>query len=187
MPADNLSTATQPFDSTAVSFRTASLRDARTIWKLVRDSRVLDANSLYCYLLLCRDFADTCVVACCDSAVVGFVTAYRPPRCPETIFIWQIGVAQAARRQGLAKRLLHTAVSLPGCDGVRFLEATVTPANTASRRLFQSFAKDLNAECRIERGFTAEMFCGGNHEEEQRFCIGPFADSIKDNTCDRSH
>ena len=161
-------------DTTAIKFRTASLPDACKIWQLVGNSGVLDENSRYCYLLLCRDFSDTCVVACRDDEIVGFVTAYRPPNRPNVVFVWQIGVAEAARGRGLARSLLDTLVALPVCQNVHFLEATVTPSNTASRRLFQSFAKSLNVPCTIERGFTAELFGSGDHEEEQLFRIGPF-------------
>lgn len=184
VPADNLSTATHRLDATALDFRTASLRDAPEIWELVSDSGALEENSLYCYLLLCRDFSDTCVVACRGNEIVGFVLAYRPPKSPETVFVWQVGVAEAARGQGLAKRLLRSLVSVPGCDGVRYLEATVTPSNTASRRLFQSFAKALDVPCDIQQGFTADMFGIGDHEEEELFRIGPFDAPAKEDATD---
>ena len=179
MPADNLSTATHPRDTTEVSFRTAEVSDAPKIWQLVRDSGVLDLNSRYCYMLLCRDFADTLLVACSGSDIFGFVAAYRPPQNPDVVFVWQVGVAPAARHRGLAKRLLRTLVLLPACRDVRFLEATVTPSNAASRRLFESFAKDLGVPCRVAKGFAAELFGAGEHEEEL-FRIGPFADSSKE-------
>lgn len=181
VPADTLSKATHSRSATSVSFRAASLSDAPAIWKLVNESGVLDSNSRYCYLLLCRDFADTCVVACRDSEIVGFVTAYRPPQNRDVVFVWQIGIAESARRQGLAKRLLHALKSQPSCKGVQYLQATVTPSNQASRRLFQSFAKDLRVACSIEPGFTSEMFGAGDHEEEELFCIGPFTESPKEN------
>lgn len=184
MPADNPSKAIHNDDDAGISFRAATLADAREMWQLVRDSGVLDENSRYCYLLLCRDFGQTCVVACRGATIVGFVTAYRPPTHPETVFVWQIGVAEAARGQGLAKRLLRTLVSLPACIDVRFLEATVTPSNTASRRLFQSFAKSLDVPCVVAEGFTADAFGGGDHEAEDLFRIGPFANLTQENqTC----
>lgn len=180
VPADSLTTVTDHRDLTALSIRTAELADAPQIHHLVAESGILDANSLYCYLLLCRDFADTIVVATRDTQVVGFVTAYRPPEHPDTVFVWQVGVAEAVRRQGLAKRLLHNLVTLPACREVRFLEATVTPSNAASRQLFEAFARDLGADCHIRQGFTTEMFGDGNHETEQLFRIGPFATTTQE-------
>lgn len=181
MPAENLSNATRTLDATAITFRTATLPDACKIWQLVCTSGVLDENSRYCYLLLCRDFSETCVVACRGSDIVGFVTAYRPPVRPDTVFVWQIGVAEEARGQGLAKCLLHTLVSLPACRSVHFLEATVTPSNTASRRLFESFAESFALPCMVTREFTPELFGNGDHEEEDLFRVGPFPDSLMEN------
>jgi len=174
VPADNLSNATRTLDTTAITFRTATLPDAGKIWQLVGKSGVLDENSRYCYLLLCRDFSETCVVACREDEIVGFVTAYRPPTRCDTVFVWQIGVAEQVRGQGVAKCLLHTLVSLPACREVRFLEATVTPSNVASRRLFESFAESLGLPCLMEQEFTPELFGDGGHEEEDLFRIGPF-------------
>ncbi|MCZ9340443.1 diaminobutyrate acetyltransferase, partial [Streptomyces sp. TRM76130] len=37
--------------------------DGATLWRIARDSKVLDLNSSYAYLLWCRDFAATSAVA----------------------------------------------------------------------------------------------------------------------------
>jgi L-2,4-diaminobutyric acid acetyltransferase len=105
--------------------------------------------------------------------MLGFVIAYRPPDRNDVIFVWQIGTAVQARRRGLARRLLHELVSLPACQEVEFLEATVSQSNRASRRLFESFAQDRGVPCRVAQGFTAEMFGNGVHEPEELFRIGP--------------
>lgn len=180
VPADQ-SFPAQTFATPGIVFRTATRWDACKIWRLVGESGVLDANSRYCYLLLCRDFADTCLVACRDDELLGFVTAYRPPGRPDCVFVWQIGVTETARGQGLASRLLQALVALPACREVRYLEATVTPSNRASRRLFYSFAETLRVPCVLEQGFPAELFGFGDHEEEELFRIGPFADSPQEN------
>lgn len=141
--------------------------------QLVQEGGVLDENSLYCYLLLCRDFAETCLLAFRGDSLVAFVTAYRPPRRPECLFAWQIGVAASARRRGLAGRLLENLLEQPGCAGVRFIEATITPSNAASRKLFASLAMTLNAPCHVLPGFAGELFGTSEHEEEELFRIGP--------------
>ena len=178
MPADNVFTATET-SSAQLILRRPNIDDAAAIWQLVRAGD-LDDNSCYAYLLLCDHFADTCLVAAVNQEICGFVAAYRPPIRPNVVFVWQIGVAAAARRQGVAKRLLHALVSLPACREVRFLEATVTPSNAASRRLFQSLATDLGVPCHIEQGFAAKMLGCEDHEQEELFRIGPFADSIQE-------
>jgi L-2,4-diaminobutyric acid acetyltransferase len=150
--------------------------DAASIWRLVRDTGVLDVNSPYCYLLVCRDFAATSLVACVDGAIVGCALAYRPPPQPDTLFVWQIGVAAAARGRGLGRRLLAGLLALPAARDVTHLTATVTPENVASRRLFAGFARGLGVACVVDpaAGFAAELFDGG-HEREDAIRIGPLA------------
>jgi L-2,4-diaminobutyric acid acetyltransferase len=165
------STATE----TAVHFRQPEVADAASIWCMVRDSGALDVNSPYAYLLLCDHFADTCVVACDEqNQPIAFVTAYSPPQRPNTVFVWQIGVNADWRKQGLAKRLLHELLKLPACANVRFVEATVTPSNVASRRLFAALARDVEAELNIATGYEAcQLSAEPSHEAEELFRIGP--------------
>ncbi len=158
---------------TPPAIRPARVNDGPAIWRLVRDSGTLDRNSLYAYLLLCRQFADTCLVADAGGAVAGFVVAFRPPREPQAIFVWQIGVAAAARGRGLASELLERLLQQPGCRGVSRLEATVTPSNEASRALFRSFARRRGARLTVAPGFGPELFAGTGHEAEELYRIGP--------------
>jgi len=168
-------------DAAPIELRQARVPDAASIWRLVRDSGVLDCNSSYLYLLLCRDFSDTCVVAERGEETVGFVTAYRLPRDPSVLFVWQIGVCSTARRQGLAKRMLRDLLDRQDVEQPpRFLEATVAASNIASRRLFQSLAADIGATLVEEEGFLVSDFPAAvsddpaeAHEAEPRLRIGP--------------
>lgn len=167
-----MNASSQP--ETAIEIRAPRMEDAAGIHRLVEESGVLDVNSPYAYLLVCTDFADTSVVADRDGEVVGFVAAYRPPPQPDTVFVWQIGVAESARRQGLGRRMLAATVRREGCDDVRYLDTTITPSNAASRHLFESFASAENAEIhRSEAYFPASAFGEGSHEAEDRYRIGP--------------
>ena len=160
------------------TLRQPTIEDAADLWQLVADSGTLDRNSVYLYLLLCHDFADTCVVAERAGKVVGFVSAYRLPSDPTVLFVWQIGVDVSARRQGLALRMLghlirqfvHAGVSK---DSIRFVEATVSPSNVASRQLFESLARGVGAPLQDIDGFSESLFPSGNHEAEPRIRIGP--------------
>lgn len=157
----------------AARMRPPRLDDAAAIWALVRDSKVLDLNSPYAYLLLCSDFAETCVVAEWADRLVGFVGAYRPPLRPHSVFVWQIVTARETQRSGLGASLLDSLLARPACRGVRFLEATVTPSNEASRALFQGFAHRRGVPLLREPAFAAELFPTADHEEEARVRIGP--------------
>lgn len=144
------------------------------MWALARDSSALDLNSPYHYLTLSHAFPDTCLVAKSGAAVVGFVTGLRPPQAPDTLFIWQITVSHAHRKQGVAHEMLRALLSRLVDDGVSHLEATVTPSNVASQRMFRSFAERLRAPCEESLLFPSDLFPGGTHEEERLLRIGPF-------------
>lgn len=156
------------------TFRPPTVDDARAVHRLVHDSGVLDLNSAYAYLVLCRDFAQTSVIAEDELGPAGFVMGFRPPPRPEALFVWQVGVAERARRAGLAGRMLTELVAR---TGVRTLEATVTPTNEPSQRLFRGFARRLDVPCveSLSEGFPRHLFPDEGHEEEVLFRIGPFA------------
>lgn len=158
--------------------RTPTVEDGAALWRLVTDVGTLDRNSSYLYLLVCRDFADTCVVAERGGELLGFVTGYRPPAERDVVFVWQVGVSERARGLGLASALLDALLLSSGCRGVRFMETTVTPSNRASRAMFQSLARRLDAELAESAGFDAELFPDAGHEPERRLRIGPFDASI---------
>src|SRR5690606_40282301 len=63
--------------------------DGVACWRLAEATGVLDVNSRYAYLLWCRDFAATSVVARRDDDVVGFVTGFRRPDEPSTLVVWR--------------------------------------------------------------------------------------------------
>ena len=183
MPAEELSATIQSGDSCAL--RSAVRRDAPEIEQLVRRSGVLDSNSCYAYLLLCDHFRDTCRVAehatgsrNGHGTIAGFVAAYIPPNKPDAIFVWQIGVARWAQRRGLGKRLLSDLIDAPACRNVRYLEATVTDSNVASRRLFTAFAEEMWADIQWLEGYSSCDFGDddreGCHEAERLCLIGPF-------------
>lgn len=145
------------------------------MWSLARAT--VDTNSPYSYLMLSEYFAENCAVAERDGNLVGFVTGFRPIEDPETLFIWQIAVDESVRGLGVGSRLLNEVVSRPQVPRLRYLEATVTPDNEPSKRLFRSFAENWGAECREEELFSRSDFpldVGEPHDPEIRFRIGAF-------------
>mgnify|MGYP003643211368 CR=1 FL=1 len=108
-----------------------------------------------------------------DDAPVAFVTAFRRPDDPSTVFVWQIGVDAAHRRQGIAGALLDQLVERTGAT---HLEATVTPSNVASETLFRRFGARNGAPVATDELFAEELFPPG-HEAEHLFRIGPIGES----------
>jgi L-2,4-diaminobutyric acid acetyltransferase len=153
----------------ALRFRSPRTADGPTLWALAR-ANGLDENSPYAYLLWTEYFGDTTVVATTedDDTPVGFVTAFRRPDEPSTVFVWQIGVDEDHRRRGIAGSLLDELVERCGAHD---LEATVTPSNTASETLFRRFAARRDAAVTTEELFGEQLLPPG-HEAEIRFRIG---------------
>lgn len=157
-----------------VLLRQPQVADGTSIWRLVRDTGVLDVNSPYSYLMLCKFFSDTCVVAEHDGQIVGFVSAFRLPANQETLFVWQVVVAESQRGNGLGKALLQELIGREVCKNVRYLEATVSPSNRLSQALFRGLARDFATCCEVSECFPANLFPEGTHESEMTFRIGPF-------------
>ena len=150
--------------------------DAAPMWRLAGDTGALDVNSPYAYVLVCTHFASTSLVAVDPedaNHLVGFAAAYRTPDDLDVLFVWQIGISAERRGAGLGGRLLRALLAQPGNRGVRWVEATVTPSNRASERLFHSFAQSLGVACEPTGSYPAELFPGGNHEPEVLYRVGP--------------
>src|SRR5262245_37285794 len=89
-----------------VGFEPPRLDDGRELWRIARDSRTLDLSSAYTYVLCCRDFAATSVVARSAGGVHGFIVGFARPEQPRTLFVWQVAVDVTQRGRGLARRML---------------------------------------------------------------------------------
>ncbi|WP_189708592.1 diaminobutyrate acetyltransferase [Streptomyces anandii] len=154
-----------------------AVADGAALWRLAKDSGTLDVNSSYSYLLWCRDFAATSVVARgAGGEPVGFVTGYVRPDRPHTLLVWQVAVDAAHRGRGLAARMLDALAERVAAEhGLTSLETTITPGNTASERLFASFAARHGAAVEREVMFAGEQFPDGPHDAEVLHRIGPLA------------
>lgn len=154
-----------------------AVADGAALWRIARDSKALDLNSSYSYLLWCRDFAGTTAVARDERGEpVGFVTGYIRPERPHTLLVWQVAVDGAHRGRGIAAALLDGLVArVGGAYGVTSVETTITPGNTASERLFGSFAERHGARVEREVLFDTGLFPDGPHDPEVLYRIGPLS------------
>ncbi|MBB0230523.1 diaminobutyrate acetyltransferase [Streptomyces calidiresistens] len=164
------------------SFDVPKTEDGADLWRMARDSRVLDVNSSYSYLLWCRDHATTSLVARSDDGgCAGFITGYLRPRRPSTLLVWQVAVDPAHRGHGLAAAMLdHLTARTRAEFGVDTVETTVTPDNVPSNRLFTAFAERHGAPVHREVLFAASDFPESGHEPEVLYRIGPLAGPTDD-------
>ncbi|MEV6580493.1 diaminobutyrate acetyltransferase [Streptomyces sp. NPDC051582] len=166
--------STAPLASTMLIDRPRQGDGAR-LWRLARDSRTLDLNSAYSYLLWCRDFSATSAVARDPAGrPVGFVSGYLRPEAPGTLFVWQIAVDDSIRGLGVAGALLDgLSARVASEHGLSHLETTITPGNVASERLFASYAERHSATLTREVLFEADEFPGDGYATEVLHRIGP--------------
>lgn len=141
------------------------------MWEIARDSKVLDLNSSYAYVLWCRDFGASSVVALDDGRVVGFVSGYLRPADPETVFVWQVAVDADQRGKGVAGRMLDELFERLEPQGVVRLETTISPDNAASQALFAGLARRRKTDITKQDLFSPDHF-PDSHEAEDLYTVG---------------
>nr|AMY57867.1 L-2,4-diaminobutyric acid acetyltransferase subunit [Streptomyces sp. WS064] len=154
------------------------VEDGAAISRIARDSKVLDLNSSYSYLLWCRDPAATSAVARGENGEpIAFVTGYIRPDRPQTLVVWQVPVDQAHPGPGLAAALLDALTARVAPDqGLASVPTPITPHNTASERLPTSYAQRHDVALEPEVLFDGALFPEETHLPEVLYRIRPFAD-----------
>lgn len=161
-------------EATALTFRHPVSDDGKKIWDLIASCPPLDQNSLYCNLLQCTHFASTCMLAEREGALAGWISAYRPPQEPATLFVWQVAVSENARGLGLGKALIGALLASEGARGVTRIKTTITEDNAASWALFNGAASALKTAIEHRALFERDRHFGGRHDTEFLVTIGPF-------------
>ncbi|MDH5673480.1 MAG: diaminobutyrate acetyltransferase [Myxococcales bacterium] len=145
-------------DAPEYRIRAPRAEDGAAIWRLVQACGVLSVNSAYSYVLMADQFSATCALAECEGRPEGLVIGFRPPRHPDALFVWQIGVHPRARHSGLARRMLEAIFARPENRDLDQLLTTVTPGNRASEAMFRSFAAHRDAAMEMVGGYRADFF-----------------------------
>lgn len=172
--SDDSSTDNSTNDSAVITLRAPESADGPNLHKLINACKPLDENSMYCNLLQCTHFADTCVAAEKDGKLVGFISGYLPPKQADTLFVWQVAVSKEARGHGLAKRMLDDLLNREATENVRFIETTITPDNDASWAMFRGYAYKHGYPTETFILFDSRIHFAGEHTEEHLLRIGPF-------------
>ncbi len=158
-----------------IQLRKPRAQDGAAVHDLISRCPPLDTNSIYCNLLQCHDFADTSIAAVAGSGqLVGFISGYRPPSRPDTLFVWQVAVDSRCRGQKLGQRMLLELVQRLAPEGVQYIETTITPDNEASQALFARIFSALSAPVTRSVLFARKDHFGGAHDDEVLYRAGPF-------------
>lgn len=147
--------------------------DGSAVFDLIARCSPLDQNSMYCNLLQCSHFRDTSVVAKAQGMPVGFISGYRLPEQPDTLFVWQVAVDASIRGQGLASRMLLQL--LQRHPDLRYLHTSITASNQASWRTFERLASRLEAALNTQVMFDQQRHFDQRHDTETLVVIGPFS------------
>lgn len=158
-----------------IRLRTPVATDGYALHQLVERCTPLDPNSIYCNLLQCSHFADTGIAAETDTGeLVGFISGYRPPARPDTLFVWQVAVDARCRGRKLGQRMLLALVERLSPQGVRYIETTITPGNQASETLFARVFSALSAPVERTVLFSRREHFNDRHDDEVLYRAGPF-------------
>ena len=155
--------------------RKPDARDGARVRDLIAACPPLDQNSMYCNLLQCTHFSDTCILAERAGEAIGWISGYRQPAEPSTLFVWQVAVHEDARGLGLARKMLLSLLARPALEDVAWIKTTITPENDASRALFRSLADRADATLRETPGFDQHEHFRGKHPSERLVTIGPIS------------
>lgn len=147
--------------------------DGHAVHQLIDRCPPLDENSLYCNLLQCTHFADTCVLALAEDNPVGFASAYLIPRQRDALFVWQIAVAPEVRNRGLGGRMLMEILRRPACANIRYLKTTITETNDPSWSLFRALARTFETQLERQVLFDRDTHMHRSADTEILVTIGP--------------
>lgn len=163
-----------------ITFRKPVSEDGAAVNALIRECKPLDENSLYCNLLQCDHFADTCILAERGGEILGWISGYLPPAEPGAFFVWQVAVSPKGRGLGLARKMLDKLMARDECAEVDTLLTTITADNDASWGLFRSFARRMDAPVEAEAHYERDAHFDGAHATEHLARIGPFGALAQD-------
>lgn len=171
------------------TFSRPSKSDGKGVYNLVARCPPLDPNSLYCNLLQCHHFSATSVKVELEESceLVGFISGYRPPEYDNTLFVWQVAVAEKARGMNLGVRMIRNILAREENADVTRVHTTITPDNDASWGLFKKLARELDCTFESEVLFSGNAHFGGDHKDEVLMSIGPFTPQAQLHRSDRDN
>ncbi|MGF1695760.1 diaminobutyrate acetyltransferase [Vibrio lamellibrachiae] len=145
--------------------------DGDDVYSLIASCPPLDVNSSYCNFLQSTHFSQTCVLARCDGDIAGFISGYRKPDEPNTLFVWQVAVSPRYRGKGLAYSMLEELLNRDILSDVDAVETTITEENDASWALFKKLDKCNGERGEVSTFLDEKTHFKGKHDTEYLYQI----------------
>lgn len=135
--------------SSSVNLRECTPADIDYVIRFVESCAPLEVHTSFTYWVTFEYWGHLCRVALVGNRVVGYVSAIGSGRVRDVLYVWQVGVAQEFRGQGLAQRLLSEVVTAGRANGFRKAQVSIAGDNEASLKAFERFAREQKQ--RLER------------------------------------
>lgn len=163
----NTDTLKNDIDASAkLTLRKPSKSDGNRITQFIHNHPSLDTNSSYCHFLQSSHFKNTCIIAEKNNEILGFISGYKKPEEPNTLFIWQMAVAPDYRGKGLALIMLSSILTRKEHSHLAALEATITQSNKSSWRVFEKLDEICGGFGHVSTFLDENEHFNGNYDTE---------------------
>lgn len=159
------------FENPIPVLRSPEAADVDRIEDLMEEFTSRDFSSLKGDLVYNPAFRETSVVAELEGKIVGFVSAYRLPFDPETLFIWHVDVAESARDTGLSSLMLGHLMRQLSCVEVRRVQTAIPQCDERAWALFRRFARWQRSRMEIQPFITQALTPFARHEVDHLVTI----------------
>lgn len=129
-----------------LDIRTCTPDDLHQVSQFVESCPPLERHTGFTYWVTFNFWGDTCFVAADGDEIVGYASGVGAGRSPELIYIWQVGVAERYRGNGLSQLLISKVVEAARGKGFRRANVSIAPDNEASLTAFRRVAAALGSD-----------------------------------------
>lgn len=120
-----------------IIIRKAKEEEFLNVYEFVSRCNLLENYAEHFYKIMLRYFGNSCFIADYNGDIVGFVLGFVSQIYDKTYFLWQVGVDESMRGEGIGKMLLETVEKEMRKLGCNRIELTIYPKNIPSKRLFE--------------------------------------------------
>lgn len=123
-----------------MEIRNITENDIGAVRTFIRDSQALELHTSFTYWILAKFLSEICFIAVEKDEIIGFVGGIRSTKKENIVYLWQLSVAPAYRRQGVGASLIGRMMDAAQKIGAKSLQFTIAPDNFASYMTFTDFA-----------------------------------------------